>query len=98
MTISTAQRNPNGETAEQIVATARALRTQYLVSLIGAAGRRIAAAFAAVRAAQARRQALQAINMLDKHTLVDVGLDRYVGTGTGTVAVPANENRPRNVA
>ena len=96
MTISTAQRNPNGETAEQIVATARALRTQYLVSLIGAAGRRIAAAFAAVRAAQARRQALQAINMLDKHTLVDVGLDRYVGTGT--VAVPANENRPRNVA
>jgi len=96
VTISTAQRNPNGETAEQIVATARALRTQYLVSLIGAAGRRIAAAFFAVRAAQARRQALQAINMLDKHTLVDVGLDRYVGTGT--VAVPANENRPRNVA
>ena len=96
MTISTAQRNPNGETAEQIVATARALRTQYLVSLIGAAGRRIAAAFVAVRAAQARRQALQAINMLDKHTLVDVGLDRCVGTGT--VAVPANENRPRNVA
>ena len=94
MTISTAQRNPNGETAEQIVATARALRTQYLVSLIQAAGRRIAAAVAAVRAAQARREALQAINTLDRHTLVDVGLDRFVGN----VGVPANENRPRNVA
>ncbi len=94
MTISTAQRNPSGETAEQIVATARALRTQYLVSLIQAAGRRIAAAVAAVRAAQARREALQAINTLDRHTLVDVGLDRFVGN----VGVPANENRPRNVA
>jgi uncharacterized protein YjiS (DUF1127 family) len=94
VTISTAQRNPSGETAEQIVATARALRTQYLVSLIQAAGRRIAAAVAAVRAAQARREALQAINTLDRHTLVDVGLDRFVGN----VGVPANENRPRNVA
>jgi hypothetical protein len=75
VTISTAQRNPSGETAEQIVATARALRTQYLVSLIQAAGRRIAAAVAAVRAAQARREALQAINTLDRHTLVDVGFD-----------------------
>jgi uncharacterized protein YjiS (DUF1127 family) len=94
VTIRTAQRNPSGETAEQIVATARALRTQYLVSLIQAAGRRIAAAVAAVRAAQARREALQAINTLDRHTLVDVGLDRFVGN----VGVPANENRPRNVA
>jgi uncharacterized protein YjiS (DUF1127 family) len=94
VTISTAQRNPTGDSAEQIVAQARALRAQYLVSVSAKAWRMFASVFVALRAANARREARQALSMLDRHTLTDVGLDRFVGD----IGVPANENRPRHVA
>ena len=94
VTISNAQRNPQGQTAEQIIAQARAQRTEFLMTVISQVWRRIVVAAAAVRAAQARREARQALSLLDRHTLVDVGLDRM----TGDFGVAANENRPRHVA
>jgi hypothetical protein len=94
VTISNAQRNPQGQTAEQILAQARAQRTQFLETMIRQLWHRIVVAAAAVRAAQVRREARQALSLLDRHTLVDVGLDRM----SGDFSVPANENRPRHVA
>ena len=94
MTISNAQRSPQRQTAEQILAQARALRTEFLMTVISRVWGRIVGAVAAIRAAQARREARQALSLLDRHTLVDVGLDRM----TGNSGMPANENRPRHVA
>ena len=94
VTISKAQRNPQGQTVEQILAQARAQRTEFLMTLISRAWSWIVAAAVATRAAQARRQARRALSLLDRHTLIDVGLDRM----TGDFGVPANENRPRHVA
>jgi hypothetical protein len=94
VTISTAQRNPKRVSAEQVLAEARAQRAVYLTTVSRKAWRGIVGVLAAVRAANARREARQAISMLDRHTLVDVGLERFVGD----VGVPANENRPRDVA
>ena len=94
MTISNAQRNPQEQTAEQILAQARALRTEFLMTVIRRVWDRIVAAAAAIRAAQARREARQALSLLDRHTLVDVGLDRM----NEDFGMPANENRPRHVA
>ena len=94
MTISNAQRNPQGQTAEQILAQARAQRAEFLMNVTRQVWDRIVVAAAAIRAAQARREARQALGMPDRHTLVDVGLDRMAGD----FGLPANENRPRNVA
>jgi len=94
VTISNAQRNPQKQTAEQILAQARAQRTEFLMTVIRRVWDRIVVAAAAIRAAQARREARQALSLLDRHTLVDVGLDRM----TGDIGMPANENRPRHVA
>ena len=94
VTISNAQRNPQGQTVEQILAQARAQRTEFLMTLTSRVWSWIIGAAAAIRAAQARRQARQALSLLDQHTLIDVGLDRM----TGDFGVPANENRPRHVA
>lgn len=94
VTISNAQRNPQRQTAEQILAQARAQRTEFLMTVTGRVWDWVVAAAAAIRAAQARREARQALSLLDRHTLVDVGLDRL----TGDFGTPANENRPRHVA
>jgi uncharacterized protein YjiS (DUF1127 family) len=94
VTISNAQRNPQRQTAEQILAQARALRTEFLMTVTRRVWDWIVVAAAAIRAAQARREARQALSLLDRHTLVDVGLDRM----TGDFGMPANENRPRHVA
>lgn len=94
MTISNAQRNPQRQTIEKILAQARAQRAEFLMTLFSRAWGWITGAAGAVRAAKARRQARQALSLLDRHTLVDVGLDRIVGD----FGMPANENQPRHVA
>ena len=96
MTMSNVERNRNDDEAHRLIEAARALRAQYVATLAQRLWTRVAAGFAAMRAAHARRAAYRALSTLDQHTLMDVGLDRMVGQ-FGAYR-PANENRPRNVA
>ena len=94
VTISNAQRNPQRQTTQQILAQARAQRAEFLLTMTRRLWDWIVLAPEAIRAARARREARQALSLLDRHTLVDVGLDRM----TGDFGIPVNETRPRDVA
>jgi uncharacterized protein YjiS (DUF1127 family) len=96
VTMSTVERNHNQDEAQRLIEAARALRAQYLMTLVQRLWARVANGIGAMRAAHARRDAYRALSTLDRHTLMDVGLDR-MAADFGPYR-PANENRPRNVA
>ena len=84
----------NTET-ERLLAEARALRAAHLADLVSRAMAPVLAAAAALRQALDNRARVRALSRLDRHTLVDVGLDHLVRPSANTAA---NENRPRHVA
>lgn len=82
--------------AERLVVQARYARAAFIGGYLARAFAPLAKAYAAVRQGLEARAQYRALASLDRHTLVDVGLDHMVPDFAPRK--PANENRPRHVA
>ena len=82
--------------AERLLAEARVARAAFIGSFLARVLSPVAKAYKTVRQGIETRAQYRALASLDRHTLVDVGLDHMVPDFAARK--PANENRPRHVA